>query len=67
MAAQKKKAPAPVAATPAKSLKTIKRTRRNALERKCLSKTMKRLFIGADRTLFRLALDAEREARAKTA
>ena len=67
MAAPKKKPATPVAATPAKNLKTVKRTRRNALERKCLSKTMKRLFLGADRTLFRMALDAERVARAKTA
>lgn len=36
------------------------RVRRNTLERKCLSKGFKRLFIGSSRTVFLLALAAER-------
>ena len=30
------------------------RTRRNTLERRCLPKTFKRLFVGSSRTMFRL-------------
>lgn len=67
MAAPKKKPAQAVAAAPAKNVKTIKRTRRNALERKSLSKAMKRLFQGATRDIFRDVLAAERIARVKTA
>jgi hypothetical protein len=30
------------------------RTRRNTLERRCLPKSFKRLFVGAPKTMFRL-------------
>ena len=31
-----------------------KRVRRNTLERRCLPKTFKRLFIGSSRTIFKM-------------
>ena len=39
------------------------RVRRNTLERKCLSKEFKRLFAGSSRTVFLLAISADRVAR----
>ena len=54
------------AAAPAKAAgKKINRSRRNALMRKCLSKTSKRLYMGSDRSWFRTMLAAEMEAKRK--
>ena len=55
--AEKKKAAAPVA-TAAKATKTINRTKRSALERKCLSREAKMMYSGADKTTFRMVLAA---------
>ena len=32
----------------------LKRTRRNTLERKCLGKAFKRLFVGSSKTVFKM-------------
>ncbi len=61
MAAKKKPAAAPAAAAGSK----INRKRRNTLERKCLSKSFKRLFKGCTSTVFSLVLQAERDSRRK--
>lgn len=45
--------------------KTVQRKRRNALERKCLSKALKRMLTGAPKSVFKLFLDAEKESRKK--
>lgn len=61
MAANKKGAPA---AAPAKAAtKSINRARRNSLERKCLTKSSKRLYMGAGKELFRQILAGEQAAR----
>lgn len=62
MAAKK---PAPQAASKA-SGKTINRNRRNSLERKSLSKNMKRLFKSADHGMFKTILEAEKHSRKKS-
>lgn len=55
------------AAAPAKTnSKKISRKRRNALERKCLPKSLKRLFKGSDRPTFRTLLLAWQDSRKKT-
>lgn len=41
------------------------RHKRNALERKCLSKESKRMFMNGDRSVFKMVLAAERAARVK--
>jgi hypothetical protein len=41
------------------------RTRRSAFERQCLSKTFKRMFDGANKEVFCMLLDAERNAKRK--
>ncbi len=59
-----KKGAAPAA--PAKATgKKINRTRRNALERKCLPKCYKVLFAGESRSTFRMILAAWKESRRK--
>ncbi|MGE5386267.1 MAG: hypothetical protein ACM3SV_10320 [Betaproteobacteria bacterium] len=41
----------------------INRTRRSSLERRCVSKTAKRLFKGQSRTMFKVIYAAECQAR----
>lgn len=41
------------------------RHKRNALERKCLTKASKRMYVRADRAVFKMILTAERAARVK--
>lgn len=45
----------------------INRTRRSSLERRCISKSAKRLFKGATRTLFKVVYGAECQARNRKA
>lgn len=60
-----KKPAAPVAA-PSKPQNTVSRTRRNTLERKCLSKSAKRMFRGSSPSLFRAVVMAEQIERRRT-
>ncbi len=48
------------------STKTVARKRRNTMERRCLSKSSKRMFEGMGRDVMRVVLAAERSARKKT-
>jgi hypothetical protein len=41
------------------------RKRRNALERRSLPKDLKRQFMGTDKTLFKILLDAWKDSRKK--
>lgn len=59
--AKPKAAPKEVKATG----KKVERKRRNALERKCLPKTFKRLFRDADRATNKTLLQAWQEGRKK--
>jgi len=45
----------------------INRTRRSSLERRCVSKTAKRLFLGQGRTMFKVIYAAECHARNRKA
>ena len=45
----------------------INRTRRSSLERRCVSKTAKRLFMGKGRTMFKVIYAAECHARNRKA
>ena len=56
-------APAPVKAVGNK----INRKRRNSQMRKCLTKSSKRMFMGADRTWFKIMLEVEIQAKKKQA
>ena len=61
------KKPTQAPSAPAKaSTKTISRKRRNALERKCLPKSMKVLFANSGRETFRAVLKAWKDGRKKT-
>lgn len=62
--AKKNAAPAQAATTKTVT-KSIKRTKRNAMERKCLPKAMKILYAGSDRATFRSLLTAWQESRKK--
>lgn len=55
-------APTSVAKT---DLKTISRKKRTSFERKCLSKSLKRMWAGASSQVFRTVLKAEADARKK--
>lgn len=55
----------PAAAAPAQAGKSVDRKRRNTLERKCLSKSLKRLFKGCSRTVFKTVMKAERDSKRK--
>ena len=58
----------PQAAAPAKAAgKQINRTRRNALERKCIPKSYKIQFAGAGKATFRSLLAAWKDSRKKGA
>jgi hypothetical protein len=61
--ATKKPAIAPVAKT---ITKKINRHRRNANERKCLSKTAKRVFAGSTKEVFKAVLLAEQTNKRKS-
>lgn len=45
------------------SIMAINRTRRSSIERRCVSKTAKRLFRGKGRTMFKVIYAAECHAR----
>ncbi|MGE5492250.1 MAG: hypothetical protein ACM31P_13285 [Actinomycetota bacterium] len=45
----------------------INRTRRSSLERRCVSKTAKRLFKGSSKTMFKVIYGAECHARNRKA
>ena len=45
----------------------ISRTRRSSLERRCISKSSKRLFKGGSRTMFKVIYGAECHARNRKA
>jgi hypothetical protein len=53
------KKPAPAAAPAKANVKKINRKRRNSFERKCLSKSMKRLFQDSPRAFFRELFQTE--------
>jgi hypothetical protein len=40
--------------TPETAMAELKRTRRNTLERRCLPKTFKRMFVGAPKGTFKM-------------
>lgn len=62
------KKPAQAVSAPTKTAsKSINRKRRNALERKCLPKSMKVLFANSGRETFRSILKAWQDGRKKTA
>lgn len=65
MAAAKKGDKKAVAAAAAPARKTVNRTRRNAMERKCLPKSLKVLYAGSNRAMFRSVLAAWQESRKK--
>lgn len=62
------KKPAQAATATAKAVtKVINRKRRNALERKCLPRTLKIMFAGSGKETFRSLLKAWQEGRKKVA
>lgn len=44
---------------------TVQRSKRTSFERKCLSKSYKRLFCGMGKEVFKLVLAAERQSKKK--
>jgi len=63
MKKEKKEAPAPNAADAKKNKKVIKRVKRSALERKCLSRSAKMALCGCSRAAFRSEFIAEQISR----
>lgn len=45
--------------------KAITRSRRNSMERKCLPKCYKTLFLGSNKTTFKMILEAWQDSRKK--
>lgn len=57
--------PAAPSAAPKANLKIISRTRRSSFERKCLSKSAKRLFAGCSSFVFKVVDKVEKKSREK--
>lgn len=54
-----------VSAAPKTDAKKVNRTRRSSFERKCLSKSVKRLFAGSSGVVFKLMDKVEKKSREK--